>query len=555
MADIESTPMFCYQCEQTADGTACVQYGRCAKSPEVAALQDHLISGVKSLGLYWDCFARAGGDETEIPCENLPMLICSDMFSTLTNVNFDAARFHLLIAKAEEVRNALRDLCAARNVEVPDNWYTRWTSSTPHAESRIDLRMKQLGATRAGLQELLLYGMKGIAAYATHVVQLGEAIPADVVAFIRKALAFLTEADPSVDALLGICLECGAANLAIMEALDRAHTGTFGNPVPTEVHWGPKPGKCILISGHDLHDLKVLLEATKDLGINIYTHGEMLPAHGYPALKAYPHFAGHYGTAWQNQTREFAAFPGAIVLTTNCLMTPAASYRNRIFTMNEVGFTGIPHIEGHDYTALIAAAQAAEGFPEGEHEAKKLTVGFGHHTVKGVAPQILEAVAAGQIKHFFLIGGCDGAEPGRNYYTEFASQVPQDCLILTLACGKFRINHLDLGSIGSFPRLLDVGQCNDAYSAIQIAVALAGALNCGVNDLPLSMIISWFEQKAVAILLTLLHLGIKDIILGPALPAFVTPEALGVLVEKFGIGPITTPEADLAKCLNKNKND
>jgi hydroxylamine reductase len=342
-------------------------------------------------------------------------------------------------------------------------------------------------------------------------------------------------------------MECGQANMTCMGLLDAAHTDAYGHPVPTPVQLGTKNGKAILVSGHDLKMLEELLKQTEGKGINIYTHGEMLPAHGYPGLKKYSHLAGNFGGAWQDQAKEFANFPGAIIFNTNCIQRPNDAYKDRLFTWGLVQWPDVAHVEGWDFSAVIAKAQALPGFSD--NPGKEILVGFGHNAVLSVAGQVIDAVKAGQIKHFFLIGGCDGAKSGRNYYTEFAEKVPKDCVILTLACGKYRFNKLDFGDIGGIPRLLDVGQCNDAYSAIQIAVALAGAFKCGVNDLPLSMILSWYEQKAVVILLTLLHLGIKNIKLGPSLPAFISPNVLNFLVENFNIAPITTAEADLKQIL------
>jgi hydroxylamine reductase len=352
----------------------------------------------------------------------------------------------------------------------------------------------------------------------------------------------------TVDDYIGLVLKCGEINLKTMELLDAANTGAYGHPVPTPVPLGTKKGKAILVSGHDLKDLEAVLKQSEGKGIYVYTHGEMLPCHGYPELKKYPHFFGHYGTAWQNQAKEFDAFPGAILMTTNCIQKPRDSYQDRIFTTGLVGWPGVAHISDGDFTPLIEKALALPGFTE-DQEGKTVTVGFARNTIMSVADKVIEAVKGGALRHFFLVGGCDGAKPGRDYYTRFVEQVPDDCVVLTLACGKFRFFDKDLGDIGGIPRLLDVGQCNDAYSAIQIAVALAGAFNCGVNDLPLSMILSWYEQKACAILLTLLYLGIKNIRLGPSLPAFVSPNVLNVLVEKFNIMPIKTPEEDLAAIL------
>jgi hydroxylamine reductase len=390
---------------------------------------------------------------------------------------------------------------------------------------------------------LLVYGVKGTAAYAHHAKVLGRESD-DVYAFFHEALSYLSEETTTVDNLLGLCLRCGEVNLKVMEMLDTAHTSAYGHPRPTPVRVEPLEGKAILVSGHDLKDLEELLRQTEGKGINVYTHGEMLPAHGYPRLKAYPHLAGNYGGAWQDQKQEFAAFPGAILMTTNCIQEPRDSYKQRIFTSGLVAWPGVRHIANRDFTPVIEAALAAPGFAA-EGPDNSILVGFGHDAVMSVAGQVIDAVKSGAIKRFFLIGGCDGAKTGRDYYTDLAQAVPKDSVILTLACGKYRFNKLDFGAIGGIPRLLDIGQCNDAYSAIKIAGALAGAFNCGVNDLPLSLVLSWHEQKAVCILLTLLHLGIKNIRLGPSLPAFVTPPVLKVLSEKFNLMPITTVEKDL----------
>jgi len=366
---------------------------------------------------------------------------------------------------------------------------------------------------------------------------------------MHEALDYLAQPNQAMDGLFGLNMKCGEINLAVMEQLDAANTGTYGNPVPTSVRVTPVKGKAILVSGHDLKDLEVFLEQTKGLGINIYTHGEMLPAHGYPALKKYSHLVGNYGGAWQNQAKEFNAFPGAILMTTNCIQAPREGYKARIFTTGLVAWPGVKNVPNGRFKPVIDAALAAPGFAEDTPE-KSILVGFGHNTILGVADKVIGAVKAGKLRHFFLIGGCDGAKSGRNYYTEFAEAVPKDCVILTLACGKYRFNKLEFGDIGGIPRLMDCGQCNDAYSAIKVAVALSQAFGCGVNDLPLSLILSWYEQKACAILLTLLYLGIKNIRLGPSLPAFVTPTVLNVLVEKFNIKPITTVEADLKAALS-----
>ena len=408
-------------------------------------------------------------------------------------------------------------------------------------------RVASVGADIAATQDLILLGLKGTAAYADHAMILGQQ-DESFYAFMHEALDFLLKPDPSLEEVLGYALKTGEINLKVMELLDAANTRAYGTPAPTQVRITPVKGKAILVSGHDLKDLDVLLKQTEGLGINVYTHGEMLPAHGYPGLKKYKHLAGNYGGAWQDQRAEFDAFPGAILMTTNCIQKPKDGYKARIFTSGLVAWPGVAHIGDGNFKPVIEAALAAPGFAATEAE-KTILVGFGHGTVLGVADKVIEAVKAGAIKRFFLIGGCDGAKSGRNYYTDFAQAVPKDCMILTLACGKYRFNKLDFGTIGGLPRLLDMGQCNDAYSAIKVASALAGAFNCGVNDLPLSLVLSWYEQKAVCILLTLLHLGIRNIRLGPSLPAFVTPAVLNVLVEKFAIKPITTVEADLKAAL------
>jgi hydroxylamine reductase len=397
------------------------------------------------------------------------------------------------------------------------------------------------------LQQTFVYGIKGVAAYMDHAQILGQEDDR-VYAFMHEGLASLQNKDLTLDDWVGLVLKCGEINLITMELLDTAHTGTYGHPVPTKVPLGAKQGKAILVSGHDLKDMEEVLKQTEGKGINVYTHGEMLPTHAYPELKKYSHFYGHYGTAWQNQAKEFAEFPGAILMTTNCIQKPKDSYKDNIFTTGLVGWPGVRHISDHNFTPVIEKALAMPGFGE-DSNGREVMCGFGHNAVMGVADKVIEAVKSGAIKHFFLVAGCDGAKPGRNYYTEFVEKVPQDAVVLTLACGKFRFFDKDLGDIGGIPRLLDIGQCNDAYSAIQIAVALSKAFDVGVNDLPLSMILSWYEQKACAILLTLLYLGIKDIRLGPSLPAFITPNVLDVLVKNFNIMPISTPDEDLKAIL------
>ncbi len=546
--------MFCYQCEQTAKGTGCTAHGVCGKDPEVAALQDLLVEAVKGIARYAHCARQQGAKDPAIDG-----FVLEALFATLTNVNFDAARFQAYAAQAAAARDKAKDLCdaacrkagtACLNLECVAAWQPMAGLNglvRQGEEVTIHKRIEANGDTVTGLQELIVYGVKGAAAYAFHARILGKEDDA-FYALLYQLLDFVAQNPTDVNALVANALKAGELNLKAMELLDAANTETYGHPEPTQVRVTPLKGKAILVSGHDLKDLEELLKQTEGKGINVYTHGEMLPCHAYPALKRFKHLVGNYGSAWQNQQREFDDFPGAIVLTTNCLMRPKESYKARVFTCGPVGFSGVARIQGHDFAPAIQAALAAPGFPV-DAPAKTITIGFGRNTVMSVAGAVIDAVKKGAIRHFFLIGGCDGAKPGRNYYTEFAQAVPKDCVILTLACGKYRFNKLDFGDIGGIPRLLDVGQCNDAYSAIQIAVALAKAFNTDVNSLPLSLILSWYEQKAVAILLTLLHLGIRNIRLGPSLPAFVTPPVLNVLVAKFGIAPVTTPAADLQAIL------
>ncbi|MEI7730409.1 MAG: hydroxylamine reductase [Verrucomicrobiota bacterium] len=542
--------MFCYQCEQTSRGQGCRDLSVCGKDETSAALQDLLVHAAKGISQYLHRARQLGAKDRELDVQVVELL-----FTTVTNVNFDPARLEQMLWTAMKQRDKAKRLyesaCAhngktAESLSGPATWVPA-TQLAGLLVQAIDVgiakRKQLLGDDLAGLQELLLYGIKGTAAYADHALVLGFEEDS-VYAYFEEALDYLTDPKPTVEKLLGLNLKCGEVNLKVMEILDSAHTSSYGHPTPTPVPITAVQGKAILISGHDLKDLDVLLKQTEGKGINIYTHGEMLPAHGYPKLKAYKHLVGNYGGAWQDQAEEFAAFPGAILMTTNCLQKPQDSYAKRIFTSGLVAWPNTTHIGNQDFTPVIEAALAAPGFAKTEEE-KTILVGFGHNAVMQAAGAVVEAVKSGAIKHFFLVGGCDGARTGRDYYTEFAESVPKDCVILTLACGKYRFNKLDFGNIGGIPRLLDVGQCNDAYSAIQIAVALSKAFNCGVNDLPLSMIISWYEQKAVAVLLTLLHLGIRNIRLGPTLPAFVTPNVLNVLVEKFNLMPITTVEKDL----------
>lgn len=539
--------MFCNQCEQTAKGAGCDTIGVCGKQPDVAALQDLLTYTLQGL-----CLVANEGRRVGVVDNGVDRFTAEAIFACLTNVDFDPVRFQELIDKAVETRRNLKEKVAAAGGNISFDCaavdFTPADSLEALSEQGTNLDfINSLDDNEdlRSLKQIALYGMRGLAAYADHAAILGEQDDA-VFAYIHETMAALTRKDLGLDDLVGAALKCGEVNLKAMELLDAGNTGTYGHPTPTEVPLGAKAGKAILITGHDLRDLELLLKQTEGKGINIYTHGEMLPCHAYPELKKYDHFHGHYGTAWQNQQKEFAEFPGAILFTTNCIQKPRDSYAANVFTTGLVGWPGIAHIgEDKDFTPVIERALALPGYGADEDKDSVMT-GFARNTVLGVADKVVEGVKSKAIRHFFLVGGCDGAKPGRNYYTEFVEKVPEDCMVLTLACGKFRFFDKKLGDIGGIPRLLDVGQCNDAYSAIQIAVALAGAFDCDVNDLPLSMVLSWYEQKAVVILLTLLHLGIKDIRLGPTLPAFITPNVLNVLVENFAIKPIAeTPEEDL----------
>jgi hydroxylamine reductase len=541
--------MFCYQCEQTAKGEGCIKIGVCGKQPDVAALQDLVIYALKGLALYAVEGQKVGVSDTAVD-----RFTCKAVFSTLTNVNFDADRFVDLINETVTVREQLKekiqvaggktDFAAGPAVFKPE---ADRQALIAQGETLGIMSDATIDADIRSLRELLVYGLKGTAAYADHAAILGQE-DEKVYAFMHEGLAATLDANLGVEDLVGLVLKCGEINLRAMELLDAGNTGTYGHPAPTAVPLGVKKGKAILVSGHDLKDLEEILKQSEGKGIYVYTHGEMLPTHGYPELKKYSHFYGHYGTAWQNQAKEFAEFPGAILMTTNCIQKPKDTYRDNLFTTGLVGWQGLTHIADKDFTAVIEKALEMPGFSE-DVDDKQVLVGFGRNAVLGVADKVIEAVKNKAIRHFFLVGGCDGAKPGRSYYSDFVEQVPEDCVVLTLACGKFRFFDKELGDIGGIPRLLDVGQCNDAYSAVQIAVALANAFECDVNDLPLSMVLSWYEQKAVAILLTLLHLGIKDIRLGPSLPAFVSPNVLDVLIKNFNIMPIKTPEEDLQTIL------
>ena len=541
--------MFCFQCEQTAKGEGCTKIGVCGKQPEVAVLQDLLVHAVKGISE-----VAVAGQKVGVNLDEVNKFTCEAIFSTLTNVDFDADRFVSLIHEAVRLRDALK--VEVGNAGGSTNYSSHATTFIPEkSKEGLEAQGEAVGiksdpdmnSDLMSLRELLVYGIKGLAAYTDHARILGQEDDG-IYQFIYEAMAATLNPAMGVDDYIKMALKCGEVNLKAMELLDAGNTGTYGHPVPTKVPLGAKAGKAVLVSGHDLKDLEEILKQTQGKGITVYTHGEMLPTHGYPELKKYSHLYGHYGTAWQNQAKEFDKFPGAIVMTTNCIQKPRDSYKENIFTTGLVGWPGVTHIANKDFSPAIERALELPGFPA-DVDGKTVMVGFGRNAVMGVAPTVIEAVKNKAIRHFFLVGGCDGAKPGRDYYTEFVEKVPEDCVVLTLACGKFRFFDKELGDIGGIPRLLDVGQCNDAYSAIQIAVALAGAFKCDVNDLPLSMILSWYEQKACVILLSLLHLGIKDIRLGPSLPAFITPNVLKVLVENFNIMPIGTPDDDLKAIL------
>ncbi len=548
--------MFCEQCEQTASGNGCHQWGACGKSPQVNAVQDlliHCLQGLAQVALR----AHELGIKTQVA----DLFTCEALFATMTNVNFQQQRFTEYIKQAIAVREKLKV-----QIQQASNTSEKWSELAcfePDFDSSLveqgqDISLKFISQSGTdidifSLKLTVLYGIKGVASYAFHAQELGQADEA-VYQFCYQALVNLQRQDLSLNDWVNLALEVGKINLRTMELLDAGHTTTYGHPTPTPIPLNTRKGKAILVSGHDLKQLKALLEQTVDTGITVYTHGELLPAHGYPLLKqTYPHLYGHYGTAWQNQTRDFAKFPGAIVLTTNCLMPPHEEYQDKLFTLGPVGYTGLSYLPGNsegtpDFTPVIQKALELPGFTEDEPPRQVMT-GFARNAVLGVADRVLDAIDSGKIRHLFLIGGCDGAKPDRNYYTEIVEKVPQDCVVLTLACGKFRFFDKNLGEIAGLPRLMDVGQCNDAYSAIQIALGLAKALNTSVNELPLSLILSWYEQKAIAVLLSLLYLGIKDIRLGPTIPAFLSPNVLKLLADNYNLKPITTPDEDLAACL------
>lgn len=540
--------MFCWQCEQTKNGQGCDKGGVCGKNPDVAALQDLLMFALEGLSLA--AVKARGMGKTDRAIDRFTV---GAVFSTLTNVDFDPARFQELIGQAVKYREQLTAELGLGREEPALNFVPAGdlaglvAQGLEHGVKDIDDQVV------LSMRETAVYGLKGLCAYADHAAVLGREDD-DLYAFVHDCLAAVLDSSLGLSDWLALAMKVGEKNLRAMELLDEANTGTYGHPTPTEVPLGAKAGKAILVSGHDLKDLAMLLEQTAGKGINIYTHGEMLPTHGYPELKKHPHFHGHYGTAWQNQAKELPLFPGAVLFTTNCIQKPATGTDDKIFTTGLVGWPGLTHIKAKadgskDFTPVIEKALSLPGFSSDENKGSVL-VGFGRQAVLNVADKVIAAVKAGKIRRFLLVGGCDGAKPGRNYYTDLVAQSPPDTVILTLACGKFRFFDQKLGDIDGIPRLLDIGQCNDAYSAVQIALALANAFECGVNDLPLSLILSWYEQKACAILLTLLYLGIKNIKLGPSLPAFIHPEVLKVLVDKFALAPIGEPEQDLKDILS-----
>ncbi len=541
--------MFCNQCEQTAKGIACTKRGVCGKTQDVDILQDVLIYTLQGLSSVSQLF-----DEDEK--KGLGMFMCEALFSTLTNVNFDPEDIMEYIFRAEEERDKLKEKAKRSGLKTPENpsldfkppknldsLIEAGKKVEPRPETADDMDIFSLKLTT-------IYALKGVAAYSYHAAKLGKE-DSSIYSFMEKALSSLEKDDLSLSDWLGITLKTGEINLRAMELLDEANTETYGNPVPTKVPLKPRKGKAILVSGHDLQDLHHLLERIQDEEIWVYTHGEMLPAHGYPKLKSFDNLYGHYGTAWHNQTREFSGFPGPIVMTTNCLVPPKESYKDRVFTMGPVGYPGLKHIKGSNFQPVIDMANSMDGFGAVRGNEKYVTTGFARDAVLSLADNIINAVNAGKIRHFFLVGGCDGARPERSYYTRFVELTPKDTVVLTLGCGKFRFFDMDLGDIDGIPRLLDLGQCNDAYSAIKIALALSKALNKDINELPLSLNVSWYEQKAVAILLTLLHLGVKNIRLGPTMPAFFSQNVARLLQGNYNIMPIKTPEEDIETCLKK----
>ena len=546
-------PMFCYQCEQTAGGKGCTKMGVCGKTPEIAALQDLLIFQIKGIS----CYAKEIVEKGENVDKDIVSFVENCLFTTLTNVNFDADVHVELLKRSQEIKEQLRSKvgCIKNDTE-----HATYNLSSTKAEMLKDAKKagimydQKLDPDIRSLRQTIVYGLKGISAYGHQARALGY-YDDQVDNFYIRALEATTDDNLSVEELIRWTMRTGDMSVAVMKKLDEANTEVYSNPTPHKVNVKMKKGPFIIVSGHDLKDLEMLLQQTEGKGINIYTHGEMLPCHGYPGLKKYKHLAGNFGGAWQDQQKEFDSIPGCILMTTNCLMRPRETYKDRIFTTNVVGWDGVKFIPKKedgtkDFSEIIEKALELGGYEE-DQEPHEILVGFGHHATLSNAGAIVDAVKQGKIRHFFLIGGCDGARPGRNYYTEFAKKVPNDCVILTLACGKYRFNKLDFGEVAGLPRLLDVGQCNDAYSAVRIATALADAFETDVNGLPLSLIISWYEQKAVADLLALLSLGIKGIYLGPTFPAFLSPNVLQYLVDTFDLRPISTPDDDLKTCLKQ----
>lgn len=551
---MEENPMFCYQCEQTAGGKGCTKIGVCGKTPEIANLQDLLVYQCKGIS----CYANNIIEKGEEIDKDIVIFVENALFTTLTNVNFDAEVHVKMLKESQKIKEALR-----KKVDVSKEYPEEATYNLSETKEEMLKDSKRAGimfdqnldADIRSLRQTIVYGLKGISAYGHQARCLGY-YDNQVDNFYFRGLECTTNENLTVEELIQMTMRTGDMSVAIMKKLDEANTNTYSNPTPQKVNINIKKGPFIIVSGHDLRDLDMLLEQTKGKGVNIYTHGEMIPSHGYPELKKYEHLIGNYGGAWQNQQKEFDGIPGCILMTTNCLMKPRETYKDRIFTTSVVGWDGVKYIpsdkDGHkDFTEIIEKALELDGFTESE-EKKEILVGFGHNATLNNAETIINAVKSGKISHFFLIGGCDGARPGRNYYTEFAENVPEDCIILTLACGKYRFNKLHFGEVAGIPRLLDVGQCNDAYSAVRIATALADAFNTDINGLPLSIILSWYEQKAVADLLALLSLGVKGIFLGPSLPAFISPNVLQYLVDTFNLRTITEPSEDLKICLKQS---
>ncbi|WFD11030.1 hydroxylamine reductase [Tepidibacter hydrothermalis] len=545
-------PMFCYQCEQTMGGKGCTKSGVCGKTPEIANLQDLLIYQLKGIS----CYAKSLIEEGQIIDKEIVKFVENGLFTTLTNVNFDAEVHVKLLKESQKIKEGLRNKAPIGQYPDPATYDLSDTKEAMLKDSvKAGIMYDQnLDPDIRSLRSTILYGLKGVSAYG-HQARFINYHSDQVDQFYFLGLEATTNDNLTLEDLIRMTMRTGEMSVEVMRILDEANTETYQNPSPQKVNVNIKKGPFIIVSGHDLRDLEILLQQTEGKGINIYTHGEMLPCHGYPSLKKYKHLVGNYGSAWQNQQKEFDNIPGCILMTTNCLMRPRESYKDRIFTTNVVGWDGLKNIKVNedgtkDFSEIINKALELGGFKEDEEE-KEILVGFGHQATLSHAETIVNAVKEGKIRHFFLIGGCDGAKPGRNYYTEFAEKVPEDCVILTLACGKYRFNKLDFGTVAGLPRLLDVGQCNDAYSAVRIATALADAFDTNVNDLPLTIVLSWYEQKAVADLLALLSLGINGIYLGPSLPAFISPNVLQYLVDTFSIKPISTPDDDLKNSLHQ----